>query len=155
MHQPLFVELEATMLNVCRASLAKNAGEHFYCVALFTSREYRYLADSVATFEGLEQVARKYLKDKYYQDTLGTIDVAMRKLKWSPCDSPHHCEFVGDFNSVDEILDSMWSAVAEDSHHEYVTTCKNIHDTCIAVLSKVRDSGLFDKKTSGIQSPHG
>jgi len=146
MHNQLLNALESTMLDVCRASLKRHAGEHFYCVALYTSGEYGYLVDSMSTTEGLELVARRYLEDKTYQDKWGTLDVAMRELKWSPCDSPFHCEFDGSFDRVSQILDSLWQAIDDDSDEANMRTCKEIHETCIAALSKVRDSGLFIKE---------
>jgi hypothetical protein len=145
MHQHLLDELNLALLDVCRASLDKHDGEYFYCVALYTSGEYGYLVDSISTIEGLEQVAKRYLEDEDYQNDWGTLDVAMRELKWSPCDSPYHCEFDGSFDRVSEILDSIWEAVDHDSDDEYMDTCKEIHETCTAALVKLRDSGLFNK----------
>jgi hypothetical protein len=145
MYQPLLDVLEPTMLAVCRSSLEKHAGEHFYGVALYTSGEYNYLVDSIATTEGLGWVARKYLQDKYYQENWGTLEVAARELKWSPCDSPLHCEFDGMFAAAQDVLDAIWKAVDRDSDDIYMKTCELIHDTCIAVMTKVRASGLFDE----------
>lgn len=145
MHQQLFDVLEATLLDVCRAALEKHAGEQFYCIALYTNGEYNYLIDSFCTTEGLETVAKKYLEDTNWQDRWGTLDVAMQKLKWSPVDSPYHEEFYGLFDRVNETIDSIWEATDSDSDDEYINTCKEIHETSIAALVKVRDSGLFDK----------
>jgi Domain of unknown function (DUF4303) len=145
MHQLLLDLLAPTMLDVGRASLERHADEHFYCVALYTSGEYRYLVDSISTTEALEKVAKKYLTDKTYQDNWVTLDVAMRELKWSPCDSLYHCEFDGKFPPISEVLDSIWQTVDLDSDDEYINTCKAIHETCIAALSKIQNSGLFDK----------
>ncbi len=144
MHQQLLDILEPTLLDVCRAAIERHAGERFYCVALYTSGEYGYLVDSISTTEGLEKVAKKYLEDKNYQDKWGTLDVAMQELKWSACDSPYHCEFDASFDRVSEILDSLWEAVDDGSDDEYMNTCKEIHETCIAALVKLRDSGLFN-----------
>lgn len=134
-----------TALDVFRASAEKHAGEHYYSVALYTSGKYGYLVDTVSTNDGLRQVANKYLKDGRYQDESGTLHAAMKDLKWSPCDSPHYCEFKGRFNRANELLDSIWQAVDDNADDQFLTTCKDIHEICIVVLAKVRDSGIFRK----------
>lgn len=137
-------ELSVAMSDACRASLARHSGEEFYCVALYTSGSYDDLVDSVATFQGLEKVALEYLEDKHYQDEWGTLEAAMRELKWSPCDSPYHCEFEGKFGRVNEIIQSCWQEIDHHDDGESRQLCRRIHETAIAVLKQVRDSGLFD-----------
>ena len=143
MHEQLLEVLEPVMLDVCRASVEKHAGERFYSVALYTSGDYVYLVDSISTVQGLAKVADEYLLKKCYQDEWSTREVAMRQLKWSPADSPYHCEFDARFADVQEVLTSIWQAVDEDSDTGFRNTCRQIYETCVVVLKKVRDSDLF------------
>lgn len=144
MFQQLLDELQPTFLDVCRSAIAKRPDERFYCVALYTSGEYNYIADSLSTVEGLERVARRYLERDHYQQEWGTVPVAMNELRWSPCDSPLHCEFDGEFNRTSEILDAIWADRDQQSDADYTATCQGIYDACVAALNGVREAGLFD-----------
>lgn len=146
MNQELHDKLFATMTEVSRASLERHSGERFYSVAIYTSGEYSYLIDSLSTSAGLERVAARYLEDSYYQSQWGTLDDAMRELKWSPSDSPYHEEFGRKFNDVDEILNTIWDAVDQDSDGAYRDTCREIHETCLEVLRQLRQTGLFPEE---------
>ena len=62
MHQRLYAALKDDMMDACYASVEKHKGEDFYCVSLYTSGEYLYLADAFCTVEGLEKAAQKISK---------------------------------------------------------------------------------------------
>lgn len=143
----LYEELLVTMQRVCRSSLQKHVGEDFYSVALFTSGERAYVLDSLATLQGLERCARRYLAKPPFKERWGTLEIAMRNLKWSPADSPYHCEFDSEFAGVQHILDATWEQIGGidgSSEEEYMSTCDAISDTCVEVLRSIRASGIFD-----------
>jgi Domain of unknown function (DUF4303) len=142
MYPELCDAITTEMLAVCRASVEKHAGEQFYSVALYTSGEYLDIADSIATTEGLTKVTKEYLQDKYYKKQWGTLEVGMRDLKWSPCDSPYHCEFEN-FVQTAQILNVIWQSVDEEADGAVLRTCQKIHEACIAALQRVRDAGIF------------
>jgi hypothetical protein len=134
------------MMTVCQESLKKHINETFYSVALYTSGEYLYLVDTISTTQGLQQVAQQYLKDKFYRKQWkSSLEVGMAQLKWSPCDSPYHCEFEEHLAEADSILNSIWAEADQESIQESLNTCKKIHDTCIAVLLRIRAAGIFDE----------
>ena len=135
------------MQGVCRKSLQRHVGEDFYSVALYTSGEHAYVLDSLATLQGLERCARRYLAKPEWKERWGTLEIAMRKLKWSPCDSPYHCEFDREFKGVQNILNATWDQVGgidDSSTEDYMDTCDAIKNTCVEVLRSIRDSGIFD-----------
>src|SRR5262245_3171124 len=111
MLSPLYEELLATTQRVCRSSLQRHVGEDFYSVALYTSGELAYVGDSLATIQGLERSARRYLAKPHFKEQWGTLETAMRHLKWSPCDSPYHCEFEREFAGVQNILNATWEQI--------------------------------------------
>lgn len=137
--------LQPSLFSAAQASLERHRGENFYGVALHTSSGSRYLVDSNFTTTGLRAVASEYLQMDRYRDDWKTLDVAMRELKWSPCDSPYHAEFACHFDEVNEVLDAIWSKVDLDSASDFLKTCRAIHETAVAALVALRDSGLFPK----------
>lgn len=145
MSSVLYDTLLATMQRVCRKSLQTHAGEQFYCVALYTSVDYAYIVDSLATDRGLRIMAERYLEDPRWKERWVSVDNAMRELRWSPCDSPWHCEFSAEFDAVQDVLDSIWADVDMESESEVLSTCDEIYNHCLNVLNSIRDSGLFDR----------
>lgn len=68
---------------------AAHPTDRFYCYAFYTSGEYGYVVATASTYEGLEQVARRYKTTlPAYKDV--PIEDLRLDLKWSPCDSPLH-----------------------------------------------------------------
>jgi hypothetical protein len=125
-------------------AIAKKYGSSgIYGFALYTSGDYRYVIDSFSTRDGLTKVATKYLSEESYQEEWGTLEVASRELKWSPCDSPHHGEYDRNFNRTNEELEAIWADVDDDSEDAYIETCRQIHEVFTDVLKGVRQSGVF------------
>jgi len=144
-YRELYEELKQASFEAFRASAAKHAGEKFYSVALYTSGTYGYIVDSVSTFEGLEQVAAHYLGKSSYLVEWGTLDTAMKALKWNTPDSPYHVEFEGHFERAQEALASIWAGVDYDDSDQYWSVYREIRNIFYAVLAEIRDSGIFDK----------
>lgn len=143
MNQQLLDELESAMITACLKSIDKHAGETFYSVSLYTSGEYGYFVDSIATLEGLKCAAERYLNEEGFRDKWKTMAVAMRELKWSPSDLPYHCEFENEFRRVNEIVQKIWQNV-DDSDEHFLDTCEEIHETGVVVLSSIKNSRIFD-----------
>jgi hypothetical protein len=143
MNNRLLDELEPALLNACLRSLEKHQGETFYSVVLYTSNSWSYFGDSIATIEGLHKAAREYLKKEMFREWQ-TEEAAVRELKYWTSDLPYHCEFVSEFERVDQLLKEIWEAVDETSEDEFSLVVEEILETAIAALASVRDSGLFD-----------
>ncbi len=141
--QRLIDELEKA-LDVFRVSAAKHTHEQFYMVGLYAGGDYSFVADTTATTEGLEKVAREYLGCP--QDRQGEgVNFTMQGLKWAPCVSPHHREFEGRFAGVNRVLDAIWKSLDDSPDEVYQEVARKIHDTCMGALYKIRSSGLFDE----------
>ena len=136
--------LEKTTEKICRVVAKKYKLEGIYAFALYTSGEYSYVLDSFSTQDGLKIVAETYLKEKHYREEWKNVNVAMRELKWSPCDSPHHCEFEEEFAHANSILETLWESADADSIDASLETCRRIHDVFTQVLRKIRVSRIFD-----------
>jgi hypothetical protein len=88
-------------------------GERFYTFAFYTSGGLGYAASTASTYEGLEAVARKYQKNPMYSTR--SLEQLKRELKWSPCDSPLHCEADDDLADLGPLM----AAVSEESYRLY------------------------------------
>ena len=141
--QQLRDELESAMITACMSSIDKHKGETFYSVSLYTSGEYGYYFDSIATLEGLKYAAERYLDNEDFRDEWKTLAKAMRELKWSPCDSPYHCEFQNEFRRVNQIVQEIWQKV-DDSEEAVLETCEAIHEIGVVVLTSIKNSRIFD-----------
>jgi hypothetical protein len=141
----LQVALERAAERICSTIAKEYASDGIYGFALYTSGEYRYVIDSFSTTDGLRSVAQSYLNKKRYQDEWGSRDIAMRELKWSPCDSPYHGKFERDFKPANSLLDDYWRHVECESDDTVLESCHQVHEVLVAVLKRVRDSGIFDE----------
>ena len=65
---------------------------------------------------------------------------------WSPCDSAYHCEFEGDFDAVNQLVERMWESTDGDSDEECDRTCELIHQTCMTVILTIGRSDIFSDK---------
>jgi broad specificity phosphatase PhoE len=136
--------LETAALKVASAVAKKYQAEGVYAFALYTSGEYGYVIDSFATTAGLRTVAEKYLRELPYRDRWGSLEVAMRELRWSPCDSPHHGEFENEFQEANELLEEFGSGDDPDASESFEDSCRQIHEVFTTVLMAVRKSAVFD-----------
>lgn len=142
MESALFDELNKASLSAFQQLAAKYGDEEIYSVALFTSPEYRWLNDTIATKVGLRTVAEEYLSKPRYQDS--SLDAMMLELKWNPCDSPYHLECETLFEASDSILHDIWMSVDYDNDSQVRATWSMVDRTAIAVMKNIRDSGLFN-----------
>jgi len=100
MFEHLAKELYTTAMTDFCYALKKYPDEHFYSAALFTCAERSYVVVSVSTLEGLEKVAREYMTEYPDDPEYSTLESSMQSLKWSPCDSPYHADFMDHFDSL-------------------------------------------------------
>ena len=132
--------LESATLEAFRRSAERHRDERIYCAALYTSNGYEYVCDTISTFEGLNLVAKEYLSRR----PLSTLEEEMRKLKWSPCDSPYHLENEHLFVESTRLLDEIWLSARQDTEHDSDRAFREIHVVFVEVLRKVRASGIFN-----------
>ena len=139
-------ELQSELLKVVprvfRMAVEQYGSEGIYGAALYTSGEIAYVFDTLLTYQGLETVARRYLENKSFREECGTLDAAMRQLKWSPCDSPHHCEFQDHFKHANELIEQMRPVIDDNEVGERMW--EEVHGVFIGVLKGVRNTGIFD-----------
>lgn len=146
-------ELIAASLRAARSALTRFGEEQIYSFALYTSGEYNYVFASVSTQTGLEKAANRYMADDNFRRMWGDHARAMRQLKWSPCDSPHHLALQDDFGTAGAWLDALWDACEDDADDEdfddevtddeYSQLCDFIHQTFAEALNEVRNARLF------------
>jgi hypothetical protein len=116
--------------------------EQIYSVALFTSPDYRYVADTVSTIAGLERTAEGYLRDPDWRRRWRNLRTAMVQLKWNPCDSPYHCANASRFQPADDVIQASWQR-CDDSDASYWAVCHGIQEALERVVREVASSGLF------------
>jgi len=95
---------EAAFLNL-RRDLHE---EGIYSLAFYTHQEYCYVMPTCSTLVGLNTVARKYKTLDYYKNF--SVETLEKRLKWSPCDSPHHGRGDEFFIPVSDFLDDIYPA---------------------------------------------
>jgi hypothetical protein len=131
-------QLEAACFEACRRTVAAQAHEDLYCIALFTSSGYEYVYDTANSATGLEGLVEAGLAQGHYTDRAE----ASKAYRWSPCDWPHHLDHEDLFQGPNELLETLWrsldGAPQEDSDRAYIA----IHGVFVSVLRKLRHSGL-------------
>lgn len=135
----LRIELEQAALEAFRRSAAQHSSETFYCAALYTSGEYGYVYNTVSTYEGLDQVAKDYMRKGSFE----SIEQAVHDLKWCPCDSPYHLENEHLFERSNELLSQLWNAARLDSEGDPDRFYREVHSVFVDVLKTVRSSNIF------------
>jgi Domain of unknown function (DUF4303) len=135
----LRIELEKAALEAFRRSAAQHRSETIYCAALYTSGEYGYVCDTVSTVEGLDQIAKNYVRKGSFEN----IEQAVHDLKWSPCDSPYHLENEHLFERSNALLSQLWNAVRQDPEGDSDRVYREVHAVFVAVLKTVRGATIF------------
>jgi hypothetical protein len=151
--------LVAATLRAARSAATQFAAEGLYSFALYTSGEYNYVSCSVSTQAGLEQAASRYMADERFRRRWADHAVAMRQLKWSPCDSPHHCTLQDEFDAAGAWLDALWEDCQDDDDGDgdgdgddyddedmddaYSQLCDFVHQSCAEALGEVRRARIF------------
>lgn len=120
--------------------------EEMYSFCLFSEALVSYSGVTVFTKEGLQQVAKKYKLDEFYNDE--TLSDLEKDLKWSACDSPHHFENGSIFESVNsrlaEISKYTHSLSADDpKFNEHIEV---MYSLFVVALNGFRESSLNGKQ---------
>lgn len=136
--------LNAATLRAAVKAGAQYSGEGMYSFALYTSNEYSYVIATVSTTVGLRTVAKRYMAQYNFEAPWSTLDAAEKRLKWSPCDSPHHDVFSEEFHEAGSLLDELWKATDMNSYEEFEKTTEAVHAAFIHSLDKVREVGALD-----------
>lgn len=125
---------------------AAHPNDHFYSFAFYTSGSYSYVVLTASTHEGLDTVARKYKATTHYK-AMSTEELAIN-LKWSPCDSPLHCD-----DELTPLRDRMRAVAAEltrrfdlDDGSRSYDEFKSRVDACFAeALKRIDAEGVFGR----------
>jgi len=98
---PLFTVLEATIAQEIESAfttiIAENPNLTLYSLGLYY-HGWGYMLPTFSSEQGLEQVAKRYIEElkqidkRYGKGSELEVDLEKKSLRWSPCDSPHHCE---------------------------------------------------------------
>lgn len=119
------------------------ASEDIYSVALYYSGDdWLYLFPTVSTKSGLSKVVIKYKEKEYFQNK--PIDELEATLKWSPCDSPHHEDYVSALSQTDKILlqAQFMDELMEEENYEAFNL--RLIKICMNVLKQLDTDGIFD-----------
>jgi hypothetical protein len=130
--------LEASAFEAFRRVALAHSSEGLYCMALFTSNGYEYVYDTANSEKGLAHLVALDIEGNGKADRSAAIDA----YKWSPCDWPYHLENEGLFQRPCELLQEIWAGVREASEEESDRAYVEIHEVFIAVLRKLRSSGI-------------
>ena len=126
--------------------------ENIYALALYHNGDCSsYLSVSFSTQTGLRQVAETYTR---HSDM--SLAEQMVMLKWSPCDSPHHCIYESLSDSIDELihelsdsLEATWENAHQSLNYEFwgdeyyrfhQLASETIHDTYVQALKTIRET---------------
>lgn len=127
--------------------IAAHKQHHIYALALYYSGDdWCYLFPTVSTEKGLETVATDYQKKPFYQNQ--SIDFLKQDLRWSPCDSPLHDDYVDDMPHTQELLAPISDLMFELYEMDKIKASDAIHDDLVElslnVLNQLQNEGLFD-----------
>lgn len=119
------------------------ASEDIYSIALYYSGDdWLYLFPTVSTKNGLSKVVVKYKKNENYQDKY--TDELEATLKWSPCDSPYHEDYLSALPQTDKMLlqaQFMDELMEEENYEEFDLRLVGI---CMDVLKQLDLDGAFE-----------
>ncbi len=141
--QTLYKESKAAFLKI----IDEQKSDKIYSLALYNSGDdWGYLFPTVATEAGLDFVAGKYKKNKYYQDK--SISSLKQELRWSPCDSPVHEEYVSELHITEELLRPISELMFELYENDKEGDSDEIHNRlvaiCLKVLRQLENDGVFN-----------
>jgi len=118
-----------------------------YAISLFNSGDsWMYIFPVALTEQGLEKVAREYKESKDYAEQ--SVDDLKAYLKWSPCDSPLHEEYVDALAETEGLL-SIASTIMDDLFDEDETgeKCLQFENALaketLSVLKTLIEEGVF------------
>lgn len=126
-----------------RDAAATLSAEGIYGFALYTSGEYNYVCDSVATERGLDEVAAKYLAMRHYATVWRSTERARAELRWSPADSPRHGAFRDHFTAANAALDAVWAEANTSGDDGYWDTIDAVESAFVDALRAVRAAGVL------------
>jgi hypothetical protein len=144
-------EFEITLYEESKKAFQKiieeQIGDIIYSLSLYNSGdEWCYLFPTVATEKGLDEVAKKYKEKEYYKNK--SISCLKNDLKWSPCDSPIHENYVDDLPKTEKLLaplpDLMYKLYEEGKEKESDQLHNDLVETTLRVLNKLQTDGIFN-----------
>lgn len=119
------------LLAAARFASRNLASEQIYGFALF-HRQFLYAGTTVFTEAGLDTKVRDY-QARGHTTTRG-------RLRWSPCDSPHHMYSEDSFSEIEEIFTEL-------DRHTDCDFSDEIERIFLRCLEGVRDAGIFSHPT--------
>lgn len=124
----------------------KHPTESFYSFAFYTNGERNYVILTASTYEGLEQVARKYQQRDGYRER--TLEGLKTDLKWSPCDSPLHEEAADELDDLQPLMDRVSAELdrrgdLNDDLKSYETLVEEIDNCLLNALQRIDADGVF------------
>jgi hypothetical protein len=137
----LAIALQSALVEAVPRTLLRHADDPVYGYGLFTSSGYAYVSDCVFTENGLLKVVARYQEKKFYP----SHEEAMRKLRWSPCDSPFQLENGEVFRRCSGILYRIWEEALLLSDEEGDRIFRDIHEVFISAICMARNSWSFPK----------
>jgi len=143
-------EYEATLYEESKKAFQKIIKEQtdnqIYSLGFYTSGDsWGYLFPIVCTQKGIEEVASQYKKDDYYKDK--SISYLINYLKWSPCDSPLHEEYLEELPKIEEMLVSvsefMFQIYCDGQEEASASIEQSLIQATIRVLIRLQEDGVF------------
>ena len=113
---------------------AENPDERFYCYALYTTGEYRWISPLVCGENALRNVATSYDEND--------IENQMLELRWSPADSPYMEMGLEHFDPVEALLAAL-PHIYDLSPVEFRDRVDRVHACCTAALQRLDADGFF------------
>lgn len=130
--------LKTALSEAAREGWAAFEREHpddeVYGVGLYTSSLATYIAMTVFSEAGLEEVAQEYA-DRAGKD----LEAEKVSLRWSPCDSPHHLWREDLFADSQRILD----AAPDPYEADHADRVDGAFEVFVGVLRALDAEGLF------------
>lgn len=127
----LRIALTNCLLDAARSASRDLASEQIYGFALYHG-QFLYAGATVFTEVGLGAKLREYQARGH--------NTTLERLRWSPCDSPHHMYCEGSFAEIEEIFTEL------DRHTEsdFSDEIERIFLRCLEV---VRNARVFNRST--------
>lgn len=100
----LITEIAETLTTHYRRWVASHPSDEIYAYVIYAHPLVSYMAVSVLTEQGLQQVAARYRNEHGYQESL---EQPAHDLRWSVADTPYCAEWLEIFDFVNTRLRSM------------------------------------------------
>ncbi|MCB9629465.1 MAG: DUF4303 domain-containing protein [Sandaracinaceae bacterium] len=125
------------------AMRANHPGEHFYCMAFYTSGEFAYVVPTAMTEEGLDATVAVYLATHAASENPEKL---RRRLRWMPCDSPLHLEGEVHFEDAQPLVSEVCEALlAIESERAADRFADQVGDALCNALEELDRRGVFGR----------